>query len=39
MRMVFAAVCLCGWLFVSTASAQSMGPQNGTLVIVGGGRM
>lgn len=39
MHIVFATVCLCGWLLASIASAQSMGPQNGTLLIVGGGRM
>ncbi len=39
MRIVFAAMCLCGWLLVSTVSAQSMGPQHGSLLIVGGGRM
>lgn len=27
------------WLFTSSASAQSIGPSNGTLLIVGGGRM
>lgn len=39
MRVVFAIVCLSGWLLVSPASAQSVGPSNGTLLIVGGGRM
>ncbi|MBM3969316.1 MAG: peptidase S51 [Planctomycetes bacterium] len=39
MRISFAIMCLSGWLLVSTASAQSVGPSNGTLLIVGGGRM
>ncbi len=39
MRIGILGVCLCGWLLVSTAPAQSVGPWNGSLVIVGGGRM
>jgi cyanophycinase len=37
--MVSAALCVCGWLAAATASAQSVGPWTGSLVIVGGGRM
>ena len=39
MRIGFWTVCLCGWLLISSASAQSLGPQNGSLVIVGGGKL
>lgn len=39
MRVAFGIVCLSGWLLASTVFAQSMGPQNGSLLIVGGGKM
>lgn len=35
----FLGVWLFCWLFTSPASAQSVGPQNGSLLIVGGGKM
>lgn len=39
MRIRYTTVCFLSWIVVSSAAAQSMGPQNGSLLIVGGGRM
>lgn len=39
MRPVLTAVWLVAWLIGSNAAAQSLGPQNGSLVIVGGGKL
>jgi cyanophycinase len=39
MRIALLAVVCMGWVLETSALAQSVGPRNGSLVIVGGGRM